>query len=478
MFKPFLKKHTKIIATYGPSLAENTVLESAVENGVDIIRVNFSHSTISELKSVIKRVRGIEKKLGCSVAIMADLQGPKIRTGTFKGHNKVNLRNGQEVILKGGEVEGDDKVISISYSFVPGEVKPDSRILLDDGNIILKVHHQLGNEVVCLVEKGGVLGEHKGVNLPDMATRLPALTEKDVEDAHDACEAGVDFLALSFVRESKDIKDLKGLIENHKNRPSVVAKIEKPQAVENLDGIITEADAVMVARGDLGVEMNINSLGIIQKEIISKCLEKGIPAITATQMLESMTHSPRPTRAEATDVTNAILDGSDAVMLSEETSVGEYPIDAVSTMSAIAERTESFMKANALYPWMKRESFNEPIYSITHAAITAALDLKAKAILVHTLSGQTAKVLSRFRPPIPIIAFTPLEESLRQMCILWGVYPVMIPYYNASDELMEHAEKWLKENIRSHERAHFVILSGNALTRAATNILKILTNGD
>lgn len=468
------RHRTKIVATYGPAVNSTERLRCLLEEGVDILRYNFSHGQGEDFVRLVRRVRRLEHDLGRPVAVLADLQGPKIRTGELEGHAAFVLPDGAEFFISSAPVVGGPRGVSISYRFHPGEFRPGDRILLDDGKITLRVVRDEGERVVCTAERGGPVREHMGVFLPSTATALPCLTEKDRQDAAAALRGGADFIALSFVRRAEDMEELRAITKDAPHTPMLVAKIEKPQALENLPQIVAVSDAVMVARGDLGVEVDIHQIGILQKEIIQQCRQQRTPVIVATQMLESMTERPGPTRAEATDVTNAILDGTDAVMLSGETANGRYPFEAVRTMRRIAEATESYIRRTGrLIEGPARLPAGDPLFSITHAAITAACDTDARAIIVHTLSGRTARLMSRYHPNCPVLAFTPSPTALRQMNILYGVYPQRIARYRSSDQLVRHSEERVRRLIPIDRPTYFVILSGRAFTPGATNTLRI-----
>ena len=465
---------TKIVATYGPAVNTTERLRRLLEEGVDILRYNFSHGKGEDFVRLVRRVRRIEHDLGRPVAVLADLQGPKIRTGELEGHAPFVLADGAEFFISPTPIAGGPRGVSISYRFHAGEFRPGDRILLDDGKITLRVVRDDGERVVCTAERGGQIREHMGVFLPSTATALPSLTDKDRQDAASALRGGADFIALSFVRRAEDMEELRAITREAPHPPMLVAKIEKPQALENLPQIVAVSDVVMVARGDLGVEVDIHQIGVLQKEIIQQCRQQRTPVIVATQMLESMTERPSPTRAEATDVTNAILDGTDAVMLSGETASGRYPFEAVSTMRRIAEATESYMRrTHRPAEGPTRLPAGDPLFSITHAAITAACDTDARAIIVHTLSGRTARLLSRYHPDCPVLAFTPSRSALRQMNILYGVYPQQIARYRSSDQLVHHSEERVRRLIPIDRPTYFVILSGRAFTPGATNTLRI-----
>ncbi len=410
-------RRTKIVCTIGPATNSEAQLEQLMRAGMNVARLNFSHSTQQEHEQVIERVRAISARLNCAVAILLDLQGPKIRTGALQDGKPVRLVDGTQVTITTRDLVGNGQFISTTYKDLPQDVKIGDRILLDDGLLELRVVSTNETDVQCLVIHSGILGEHKGINLPGVAVSSPALTEKDRDDLLFGIKHGVDYVALSFVRRPQDVREAKHLIqqyvtevygeEGERNIP-LIAKIEKPEAVEQLDEILEVADGVMVARGDLGVEMPQEKVPLIQKRIIARCNERGLPVITATQMLESMVTNPRPTRAEVNDVSNSILDGTDAVMLSAETSVGAFPIEAVQMMARIALETEANYHT-AGPPIHKHRSLAQ---AVNHAARALAEDTNVQAIVVFTRSGNSARLISKDRPRVPILGFNSSRRAM------------------------------------------------------------------
>lgn len=467
-------KRTKIIATLGPSSNSFKIIESLVQNGVDIVRLNFSHSTLEAHAKLIQIVRQISDKIGRPIGILQDLQGPKIRIGEIKD-GQIFLNDGQEIVITTEPVEGTKEIISTTYTHLPKDVSPGDSILLDDGLIELQVRKVVSEKVVCKIIHGGPLSSFKGVNLPGVKLSIPSLTEKDKTGLKFGIEQKVDFVALSFVRSPMDVAHIKKIIEDENTDIPVVAKLEKPEAIENLDEILSVADAAMVARGDLGVEMNPEKVPIIQKEIIRKCIEKGIPVITATQMLESMRFHPRPTRAEASDVANAIFDGTDAVMLSGETASGAYPVESVQMMTKIIEEAERHSQEDnrgfhrdKAHP---RATFPD---SISEAACDAALELNARAIVAFTQSGFTAKLLSKYRPSTPIVAFTLTNKVQRHLLLNWGVSTRKIEMINSLDEMIRRVEKALLSDDLVKPGDSVVIVSGAPLgVRGTTNMMTL-----
>jgi pyruvate kinase len=470
-------RKTKIVATVGPASRSEEKLRALVEAGVDVFRLNMSHGDQAGHQQVIDLIRQISLERSLSTAILADLQGPKIRLGTFRGGEPVQLQANQQFVLTTRDVEGTSEAVSISYKALPQEVKPGERILVDDGLIELRVESVGPTEVITRAIFGGSLKDRKGVNFPDSQLSVPAVTEKDLADIAFAVRNEVDYLALSFVREAADVAKAReitlSLDDKHRSIP-IIAKIEKPQALEDIDRILSVADGIMVARGDLGVEVAAERVPLIQKDLIAAAIRVAKPVITATQMLESMTHSPRPTRAEASDVANAILDGTDAVMLSAETASGQFPVEAVRTMNRIAEWTEASSKSSQLH--QRRETYGYlPTFahSVCRAAIGAADQLEAKTIVVFTESGATASILSSLRPNPMIFAFTPRKDVFHRLRLLRGVVPVMMDYVADSDALIRAADHILIQQQLATPLETVVIVAGVMNVSGATNMMKI-----
>jgi pyruvate kinase len=469
-----IPRRAKIVCTIGPSSNSYDKICKLIKAGMDVARLNFSHGTHDEHKKVIEFIRRASAVLKKPVAILQDLQGPKIRVQTFI-NGSIQLKPGTSFILTTRNVKGDDKIASVSYKSFHQDVKPGDDILLDDGLLKLKVEKIKGEDVYCRVIFGGKLSDHKGINLPNCILSVEALTKKDNEDLKFGIAMDVDYIALSFVQRPEDIKQIKSLIARHKKDIPVIAKIEKPQAVDSIAAISDIADAIMVARGDLGVELNPEQVPLIQKQIIHVCNEKGVPVITATQMLESMIHNPRPTRAEASDVANAILDNTDAVMLSGETASGKYPLEAVTTMHRIVSLIESKTGTNwelkRRKPDMKYPSALAIGYSASHAA-----DLvQAAAIVCLTQSGSTARMIARFRPDEPIISMTPNPISLNRMALLWGVSGYLVKELSDDmDSALRHAKELLSKEKLVKRGERIVITAGLPFyTRGTTNMLRI-----
>lgn len=464
------KRRTKIVATLGPASNTPEMLERLLDAGVNLFRLNFSHGSLEDKSSLINTIRAVSARLGKEVGILADLQGPKIRTGKMAGEGMV-LHKGQEVVITTADILGADGLIPTIYTELPRDVTRGARILLDDGLLELKVLAIEGEEVRCLVVNGGLLKNNKGINLPGVKVSAPSLTEKDLADLDFCLWVDVDYIALSFVRTHEDVEQIKRIIYSAGKDIPVVAKIEKPEALRNFNKILKVTDAVMVARGDLGVEIEAEKVPLIQKKIIQACNRAGKPVITATQMLESMITNPRPTRAETSDVANAIIDGTDAVMLSGETASGSHPVAAVETMARIALDVETAgygSRSNA--PVLMTPSIAQ---AVGEAACRAATSLKAKAIAVFTQSGSTAALISRFRPAIPIVAFTNAVEIQRKLSIYWGVRTRPIQMLESMEQQIALAEQsLLAAGLRKGDIV--VIIMGTPIeARGSTNLMKI-----
>jgi pyruvate kinase len=475
-------RRTKIVATVGPASRSPQKLEQLVQAGVNVFRLNFSHGSHDEHLAVITSVREIATRLRKPIALLQDLSGPKIRTGKVK--DGVELVNGARITITTEPlVEGDAELISTTYEALPHDVKPGDRVLLDDGNLELRVQRTSGTRVECEVVDGGPLRSNKGINLPGVALSTPALTEKDRRDLAFGVEHGVDFIALSFVRQEQDLEQARELVRSLGARSSLIAKIEKPQALDNLEAILAAADGVMVARGDLGVELGTENVPIAQKRIIAAANNAGRVVITATQMLESMIENPRPTRAEASDVANAILDGTDAVMLSGESAVGKFPVETVETMARIALFTEEHGASSIRRRDSRRsdqprgpQAPGTPITrSLTRVAVSVAEELGCKLILAFTESGITARLLAMHRPRVPVIAVTPSEQVYRQLALSWGVVPVRADLAGSTDDLLSIGEQQLRARAIVESGDTILMLSGHSAAAAATNMLRVHT---
>lgn len=463
-------RHSKIVCTIGPATRSPRLIRKLIQAGMDVARLNFSHGTHEQYAQSIAFIREASGAFKKPIAILADLQGPKIRTGAIAGGGTVLLRAGQRFVITTARVLGDSTRVNTTFHPLPREVKSGDRILLSDGLIELRVEKTTHSEVICEVVNGGVLGEHKGINLPGVPLRVPALTEKDRDDLRFALRAGADYIAVSFVRRPEDVELAKTLVRRAKRTTPVIAKLEKPEAISNLDEILRAASGVMVARGDLGVEMSPECVPVVQKNIIARARELRRPVITATQMLESMTENPRPTRAEASDVANAIFDGTDAVMLSAETATGKYPIEATTMMARIIEEAEQSIHE---FPRPAAQEQLKVPETIAELVCHASRELHMKLIAVFTHSGFTARLVSRYRPLVPIIAFSPEQETRRRMALLWGVTSRRIIDIKKIDGLAGIAEKRLLEERLVRRGDVIGIVAGTPMgIRGTTNFMK------
>lgn len=463
---------TKIVATLGPSTDADGVLRKLFEAGVDIFRLNASHSTQTEHARRIQAVRELAREFGNHAAILLDLQGPKIRLGTFENGSAI-LQQGATFTITTEAVSGNARIASTNYSNFAADLKPGDPVLLADGSIELRVLSTDANSVTCEVIAGGPISDRKGINLPGVNISTPSLSKKDVADAHFGVEQGVDFFALSFVRQARDVLRLRHLLEEQEAKQPIIAKIEKPEAWQNLDSILEECEGVMVARGDLGVEMALERVPAIQKIIIEKARKAGKFVITATQMLESMIANPLPTRAEVSDVANAIHDGTSAVMLSAETSAGKYPVESVKMMARIACETESSLQKQG-FPdvWTEDEMTIPEI--IADAAYHSARSAGVAALAVGTSTGTSARLLARYRPPVPIYAFTSSDTVARQLSIIYGVQAIVAPSFHSTDEMLQAMETTLVETGRVRPGDNIVFVAGQPVgLRGSTNMLKL-----
>jgi len=470
------RRRAKIVCTLGPATSSPEMIDRLMRVGMDVARLNFSHGTHAEHARRMTLIRRASAKFQKPTGILADLQGPKIRTGTLDGGAPVRLRTGQQFVITTRAVTGDVNGVSTTFQPLPGSVRPRDRILLSDGEIALRVIGVRGKDVRCRVENGGMLKEHQGINLPGVKLNVPSLTSKDRNDLEFALELGADFIALSFVRTAADVRAAKAAITRTGKTTPVIAKIEKPEALDHLDEILRAADGVMVARGDLGVEMSPEKVPVAQKEIISRARNALKPVITATQMLDSMENSPRPTRAEASDVANAVFDGSDALMLSGETAVGHFPIESVAMMDRIIREAES-----SVTQLPRPARFGELHIGevVAEAICHAAEELRMSAVAVFTESGFSARLVSKYRPRAPIVGFSPNQETRRRLSLYWGVLPRRIDRIRSIDELARIAEARLSEE-RVVKRGHVVgIVAGTPLgARGTTNLVRLMKIGE
>jgi pyruvate kinase len=466
----------KIVCTIGPSSIAEGIIEQMARAGMDVARLNFSHGTHAEHRLAIERIRSVEARIGKPIAILQDLQGPKIRLGTFAGGGAM-LRRGDVFVLTTETVEGSAERAGISYGGFAADVKTGDRVLIDDGRIALDVEEVRGDDVVLRVANGGMVRDHKGVNLPRTALRLPVLTEKDREDLWFGLRHGVDYVGVSFVRSAADILEVREVINEHRSDAQVVAKLERPEALGRLDEILAATAAVMVARGDLGVEVPLEEVPVAQKEILRRARLARSPVIVATQMLESMVSAQRPTRAEVSDVANAVLDGTDAVMLSAESATGAYPVEAVRVLDRIIRRTEAaFPPQTVDRPRRGEVSFPQ---AISDSASFAAQELKARAIVAFTQTGSTARLISQDRPPVPIIAFTPSERVRRRLTLDWGVIPRLLKSQTSIDQMVSDIEASLLTDRSVRYNDILVIVSGAPLgVRGTVNLLKLHRVGE
>jgi len=467
------RRRAKIVCTIGPASNSEEMISDLMLRGMDVARLNFSHGTHEQHAVVIQRLRKVAAELNRSICILEDLQGPKIRTGRLESGEPVALKKGRTVTITSRDVPVTTEIISTTYQGLAHDVKPGERVLLSDGRIELVVQEVRGGEVICEVLNGGLLGENQGINLPGTNVSIPSLTEKDQRDLEFGLEQGVDLVAISFVRTVEDVMRAKDAIAAQRSDVGLVAKLEKPQAIENLDGILETAVAVMVARGDLGVEVAPEKVPVIQKYVIRRALDFRRPVITATQMLESMTENPRPTRAEASDVANAVFDGTDALMLSGETANGKYPREAVDMMARIVTETEA-NTTHSLKPGHREAIHLSVAETICESMAHAAKDLKIRAIAVFTETATTARMLSKYRPAADIFAFSSSETVRNRMNALWGTVPLMCPPQMSVERMAQFAEEELRSlNVLSPGDV-FGLVAGTRSSPGATNFMRLI----
>ena len=473
-------RRTKIVCTMGPNENDYELLIKLAKT-MDVARFNFSHGNHEEHLGRLEMLRKARKEVGRPIAALLDTKGPEIRTGVLEGGNKITLQEGDEITLTTEEVVGTKQKIYINYEHLHEDVKPGNVILIDDGLIGLEVLSVNGQEIHCKVTNGGELGERKGVNVPNVPIQLPSITEKDIEDIRFGISEEFDFIAASFVRSADAIRQIRALLDEAGSQMKIIAKIESQEGLDNLDSIIDEADGIMVARGDLGVEVEARRLPHLQKEIIEKCNFHGKLVITATQMLDSMIRNPRPTRAEVTDVANAVNNGTDAVMLSGETANGKYPVEAAETMASIVEYSEQFLD----YKQFKTRLVERTVYesignAVCAASVTTAHELHAKAIVAPTLTGITASMIAKYRPRTHIFALSPSQVTTRQMMLYWGVTPVWARRAETTDELFESSLEELK-SMGYVDSGDLCIITAGVLNRLlkqqvanSTNIMRVM----
>ncbi len=462
-------KKTKIICTMGPNADDREVLKELVANGMDIARFNFSHGDHAEQKRRFDQLKSVREEMKKPIAILLDTKGPEIRTGLLKNGGKVKLDEGAQFILTGEEQPGDETKVFQTYPELAKDVTVGDTILIDDGLIALKVKEIRGKDIVCSVENGGELGQRKGINVPNVQVNLPAITKKDREDIIFGIQQGIDFIAASFVRDADAVREIKSILkEYHAEHIDVIAKIENSEGIKNIDRIINAADGIMVARGDLGVEIPAYDVPHVQKTIVDKCNHKYKPVIIATQMLDSMIRNPRPTRAEVTDVANAIREGADAIMLSGETAMGKYPVEALKMMAQIAETTEQYLDYQSMPDYRSLRGDANVSSAVGVAAVRTATNVQAKCIVTPTMSGQTARTMSNFRSNIPIYAVTPNDWAQRKMQIYWGVTPLKGYTEDTTEHIISHAMYVVRREGYVEEGDMVVFTAGDP----ATNIVK------
>ncbi|MCL2542094.1 MAG: pyruvate kinase [Nocardioidaceae bacterium] len=473
-------RRAKIVCTMGPATSSVERIRELVDVGMNVARLNMSHGTHEQHAEVYQRLREVAETTGRAIGILADLQGPKIRLQTF-AHGPVTLQRGQTWTITTRDVEGDDRICGTTYSGLPGDVKAGDPLLIDDGKVRLRVLEVKGPDVVTEVLVPGTVSDHKGINLPGVAVSVPALSGKDAEDLRFALRLGVDFIALSFVRNATDAEDVRKIMREEGILVPVIAKIEKPQAIENLEEVVAAFDAFMVARGDLGVECPLEEVPFLQKKVIVAARKNAKPVIVATQMLESMVTNPAPTRAEASDVANAVLDGADAVMLSGETSVGEHPVVTVDTMARIVEATEEHALSDEAFSRFGRIEWQPHSRGgiITKAAEEIAQRAGAKLIVAFTQSGDSARRLTRLRSPIPVLAFTPEDRVRSQLALSWGVEAFKTSPVEHTDEMVRQVDEELLKIGRVQEDDLVVIVAGSPPgIPGSTNAVRIHRMGD
>ena len=467
-----VRRRAKIVCTLGPSSNAPAIIRDLIRSGMDVARLNFSHGTLEEKARLITTIREVGASECRAVCILQDLQGPKIRTGRLKYRTPVALKSGSRLTITPRDIAGTSQIISTTFKTLAREVQPGARVLLSDGLIELHVRSLQGDDVECEVINGGILGEHKGINLPGTIVSVPSLTEKDEKDLEFGLSHGVDMVAVSFIRTAADVQAVKEKIHQLSGDVWVIAKLEKPQAIEHLEEILEISDGVMVARGDLGVEMPPEKVPIIQKHVIRRAAAWRKPVITATQMLESMMENPRPTRAEASDVANAIFDGSDAVMLSGETASGKYPREAVRMMVKIVGETEGQLASEA--PHRRRNNGKLSISeTICESVAHAAQELDMRAISVYTETGTTARLISKYRPKTDIYAFSYVPGVCNRVNLLWGVTPVICDHTPATDDMVRGAERLLWQRGVVHNGDVIGIVAGTRTSSGSTNFLRL-----
>ena len=467
-------RKTKIVCTLGPSTDQPGILRQLLENGMNVARFNFSHGDYAEHKGRLDQLRALSKELDVSIPAMLDTKGPEIRLGEFE-NGKEQLTAGQKFILTSRNVKGTKEISSITYKDLPHDVSVGGRIMLDDGLISLRIESITDTDIVCTVENDGVIKTKKGVNVPGVHLSMPYMSQRDRDDILFGIEQGYDLISASFTRSAQDIMDIRHLLDEHNANIRIIAKIENQEGIDNIDEILSVADGIMVARGDMGVEIDYAEIPSIQKHLIDHAMQMGKICITATQMLDSMIKNPRPTRAELSDVANAVYDGSSAIMLSGESAAGKYPVDAVRNMAEIAEYTESQIKYTKRFRTSDFETRSIQD-AISHATCAMAVDVQAKCIVASTLSGTTARMVSRFRCPVDIIGMTTSEKVWRKLNLSWGVTPVLCEEFSSMEVMFYHAMKKAKE-VLSLQTGDAVVLTGGLINGKVgnTNVIKVET---
>ena len=473
-------KKTKVVCTMGPNTNDRELMRKLIQNGMDVARFNFSHGDHEEQKGRMDMLKELREEEHATTAILLDTKGPEIRTGVLKDGKKIKLETGNTFTLTTEDIVGDENKVSITYKGLAEDVSEGKVILIDDGLIGLEVKKIKGQDIICKVVNGGVLGNKKGVNLPGVEVNMPFISPKDHDDILFGIKEGYDFIAASFTRTAADVKEIRDILEKNGGQEiKIIAKIENQQGVDNIDSIIEAADGIMIARGDMGVEIPLEDVPVIQKDIIAKVYTAGKQVITATQMLDSMIKNPRPTRAETTDVANAIYQGTSAIMLSGETAAGKYPVEALKTMVKIAVRTEADIDFNQQFSVRTKEHATNVTTAISHATCMTAIDLNAKAIIAVTRSGNTARMVSKYRPGCPIIACTPNERIWRQLNLVWGVTPLLTKEEYSMEILLLHATEAAEESGYVKEGDVVVLTVGVPLGRSGnTNLLKATVVGE
>ena len=474
-------KKTKIICTMGPNADKRETLKALVENGMDVARFNFSHGDHEEQKARFDLLKSVRDEMKKPIAILLDTKGPEIRTGLLENGGKVVLKEGEEFILTSKEIKGNEKMVYQTYSQLAKDVKPGNTILIDDGLIGLEVKEIRGGDIVCTVRNGGELGQRKGINVPNVRVNLPGITKKDRDDIIFGIEQGIDFIAASFVRDAEAVKEIRAILKEHNaEHVDIIAKIENSEGIENIDKIVSAADGIMVARGDMGVEIPAYEVPHVQKMIVEKCNQKYKPVIIATQMLDSMIRNPRPTRAEVTDVANAIREGADAIMLSGETAMGKYPVEALKMMAQIAESTEQYLDYDMMPEYRTLRGDANVSSAVGVAAVRTATNLEADCIVTPTMSGQTARLMANFRPKQPIYAVTPNAWAQRKMQIYWGVTPLRGYQEDTTEHIISHAMYVVKREGYVREGDMVVFTAGDPATNmvkgkgAMTNMMHVI----